>query len=65
MNVTTASKNLLVRRASTIMSLSPPGTAGSMSAMRGKSMFGDQQMETLADIIQTALMLRYNERRVG
>ena len=29
-----------------------------------KSMFGDQQMETLADIIQTALMLRCNERRV-
>ena len=30
-----------------------------------KAMFGDQQMETLADIIQTALMLRINERRVG
>ena len=25
----------------------------------------DQQMETLADIIQTALMLRINKRRVG
>ena len=30
-----------------------------------KVMFGDQQMETLADIIQTALMLRINKRRVG
>ena len=30
-----------------------------------KAMFGDQQMETLADIIQTALMLRINQRKVG
>ena len=30
-----------------------------------KSMFGDQQMVTLADIIQTALMLRINKRNVG
>jgi len=30
-----------------------------------KSMFGDQQMQTLADIIQTALMLRVNKRTVG
>ena len=30
-----------------------------------KAMFGDQQMETLADIIQTALMLRINKRTVG
>ena len=30
-----------------------------------KSMFGDQQMETLADIIQTALMLSVNKRSVG
>ena len=28
-------------------------------------MFGDQQMEALADMIQTALMLRYNKRSVG
>ena len=28
-----------------------------------KAMFGDMQMETLADIIQTALMLRINERK--
>ena len=30
-----------------------------------KAMFGDQQMETLADIIQPALMLRINQRKVG
>ena len=30
-----------------------------------KAMFGDQQMESLADIIQTALMLRINKRKVG
>ena len=30
-----------------------------------KAMFGDQQMEALADMIQTALMLRYNKRSVG
>ena len=30
-----------------------------------KSMFGDQQMASLADYIQTALMLRYNKRAVG
>ena len=30
-----------------------------------KSMFGDQQMSTLADYIQAALMLRYNGRRIG
>ena len=30
-----------------------------------KAMFGDQQMETLADIIQTALMLRVNKHNVG
>ena len=30
-----------------------------------KAMFGDQQMQTLADIIQTALMLRVNQRIVG
>ena len=30
-----------------------------------KVMFGDQQMDTLADIIQTALMLRVNKRTVG
>ena len=29
-----------------------------------KWMFGDQQMSTLADIIQAALMLRYNKRPV-
>ena len=30
-----------------------------------KSMFGDAQMSALADMIQAALMLRYNKRTVG
>ena len=30
-----------------------------------KVLFGEQQMSTLADYIRAALMLRYNERRVG
>ena len=28
-------------------------------------MFGDTQMSALADMIQSALMLRYNNRKVG
>ena len=30
-----------------------------------KSMYGDEQMSALADMIQTALMLKYNQRAVG
>ena len=30
-----------------------------------KLMFGDMQMSALADMIQSALMLRYNKRKVG
>ena len=30
-----------------------------------KSMFGDEQMWALADMIQAALMLKYNQRNVG
>ena len=30
-----------------------------------KLMFGDAQMDSLADYIQAALMLRYNNRKVG
>ena len=30
-----------------------------------KIMFGEQQMSALADFIKAALMLRYNQRRVG
>lgn len=40
----------------------PPPRAGVLVL---KWMFGDQQMSTLADIIQAALMLRYNKRLVG
>ena len=48
--------------------ISVPAAAERVLSML-KAMFGDQQMETLADIIQTALMLRINKRskkrRVG
>ena len=30
-----------------------------------KEMFGDEQMSSLADYVQTALMLRYNGRKIG
>ena len=30
-----------------------------------RRMFGDQQLSSLADYIQSALMLAYNERQVG
>ena len=30
-----------------------------------KLMFGDMQMSALADMIQAALMLAYNKRKVG
>ena len=30
-----------------------------------KLMFGDTQMSALADMIQAALMLKYNQRKVG
>ena len=30
-----------------------------------KLMYGDQQMRALMDMIQAALMLKYNKRKVG
>ena len=30
-----------------------------------KTMFGDEQMASLADYIQAALMLNYNDRKIG
>ena len=48
-----------------IFAFTPNSAAAERVFSMLKSMFGDQQMETLADIIQTALMLRINERRVG
>ena len=42
-----------------------PAKPGSFRETLLKAMFGDQQMSTLADIIQSALMLRYNKRPVG
>ena len=40
------------------------GTAERVFSML-KLMFGDEQMLALADMIQAALMLRYNKRTVG
>ena len=48
-----------------IFAFTPNSAAAERVFSMLKSMFGDQQMETLADIIQTALMHRINERRVG
>ena len=45
--------------------ITPNSAAAELVFSMLKAMFGDQQMETLADIIQTALMLRINKRRVG
>ncbi len=42
-----------------------PGSFRETENETEKAMFGDQQMSTLADIIQSALMLRYNKRPVG
>ena len=48
-----------------IFAFTPNSAAAERVFSMLKAMFGDQQMETLADIIQTALMLRINKRRVG
>ena len=48
-----------------IFAFTPNSTAAERVFSMLKAMFGDQQMESLADIIQTALMLRVNKRTVG
>jgi hypothetical protein len=48
-----------------IFAFTPNSAAAERVFSMLKAMFGDQQMETLADIIQTALMLRINKRKVG
>ena len=48
-----------------VFAFTPNSAAAERVFSQLKSMFGDQQMETLADIIQTALMLRVNKRQVG
>jgi hypothetical protein len=51
------------------MQIVGPFTPNSAAAERVfsllKLMFGDLQMSALADMIQSALMLRYNGRKVG
>ena len=48
-----------------VFAFSPNSAAAERIFSLLKVMFGDQQMTALADIIQTALMLRYNKRVVG
>ena len=48
-----------------IFAFTPNSAAAERVFSMLKAMFGDQQMATLADIIQTALMLRINQRKVG
>ena len=42
-----------------------PGRKEGRQTVSREEMFGEQQMSVLADMIQAALMLRYNGRRVG
>ena len=48
-----------------VFAFSPNSAAAERVFSLLKLMFGDQQMSALADIIQSALMLRYNKRPVG
>jgi hypothetical protein len=48
-----------------VFAFTPNSAAAERVFSRLKAMFGDQQMEALADVIQTALMLRMNNRTVG
>ena len=48
-----------------IFAFTPNSAAAERVFSMLKAMFGDQQMDALADIIQTALMLRINKRKVG
>ena len=51
--------------AQTVFAFTPNSAAAERVFSMLKAMFGDQQLGALADIIQTALMLRYNKRNVG
>ena len=55
----------IVEAAQIVFAFTPNSAAAERTFSLLKSMFGDQQLDTLADIIQTALMLRINERAVG
>ena len=49
----------------TVGSFTPNSAAAERVFSLLKGMFGDQQMTALANMIQAALMLKYNHRRVG
>ena len=48
-----------------VRSFTPNSAAAERVFSLLKDMFGDQQMTALADMIQAALMLKYNKRVVG
>ena len=48
-----------------IHSFTPNSAAAERVFSMLKQMFGDLQMDALADMIQSALMLKYNGRKIG
>ena len=52
-------------RSQVVGSLTPNSAAAERVISLLKLMFGDMQMSALADMIQAALMLKYNQRKVG
>jgi hypothetical protein len=53
------------RAARIVFAISPNSASCERVFALLKSMFGEQQMNSLSDFIQAALMLRYNKRVVG
>ena len=54
-----------VKAARIVFSIAPNSASCERVFSLVKSMFGDQQMRSLADYIQAALQLRYNKRSIG
>ena len=48
-----------------VRSFTPNSAAAERVFSLLKDLFGDQQMLALADYVQAALMLNYNDRKVG
>ena len=48
-----------------VFSFTPNSAAAERVFSFLKAMFGDEQAQSLADMIQSALMLKYNGRKVG
>lgn len=54
-----------VQAAQIVFAISPNSASCERVFALLKTMFGDLQVSTLADYIQAALMLRYNDRKIG